>query len=124
MMPDRVSRAADLSPQRDVLLTSMRWAVQTTSVNEALPTATSAGLYSLFRTRAQAHWFAQHFPEHCTDGNGVCGTDQHALWSNVRALVPDLKERNTLGLEQVQPDGVVFDLIEYAAERVAKPIEG
>lgn len=93
-------------------------------IHDALPTATSAGLYSLFRTRAQAHWLAQHFPEHCADGNGVCGTDQHALWSNVRALVPELKERNTLGLEQDQPDGVVFDLIEYAAERVAKPIEG
>ena len=93
-------------------------------IHDTLPTATSAGLYSLFRTRAQAHWLAQHFPEHCADGNGVCGTDQAALWSNLRALVPELKERNALGLEQEQPDGVVFDLIEYAAERVAKPIEG
>lgn len=91
---------------------------------DTLPPATSDGLYSLFRTKAQAHWFAQRFPEHCDDGNGICGTDRPALWSNVRALVPELKERHSLGLEPTQSDGVVFDLIEYAAKRVAKPIEG
>lgn len=92
--------------------------------HDKLPPATGAGLYSLFRTKARGHWLAQHFPEHCDDGNGICGTDHHALWSNVRALVPELKERSSLGIEPTQSDGVVFDLIEYAAERVAKPIEG
>lgn len=92
--------------------------------HDKLPAATAAGLYSLFRTKAQSNWFAQHFPEYCDDGNGVCGTDQRGLWTNLRALVPDLKERDSFGLEPTQPDGVVFDLIEYAAERVAKPIQG
>lgn len=93
-------------------------------IYDKLPTATSGGLYSLFQTRAQSHWLAQRFPEHCDDGNGVCGTDYHALWSNVRALVPAMTEHNSLGSEPTQPDEVVFDLIEYAAGRVAKPIEG
>lgn len=93
-------------------------------LNDKLPEATADGLYSLFRTKAQAHWFAQRFPQHCDDGNGVCGTDQGALWSNVRALVPQLKEDGPFGLQVTQTDEVVFDLIEYAAARVAKPIQG
>ncbi|WGM22878.1 hypothetical protein QEH68_22395 (plasmid) [Paenarthrobacter sp. OM7] len=93
-------------------------------LHDKLPQATAGGLYSLFKTKAHAHWLAQHFPEHCDDGNGVCGTDLGALWSNVRALVPQLREETPYGLELTQEDGVVFDLIEYAAERVAKPVQG
>ena len=89
-----------------------------------LPKATADGLYSLFKSKAQAHWFAEYFPEHCADGNTISGTDYDALWSNVRAVIPAFKENSYFGLPEPQPDEVLFDLVEYAAARIAKPIQG
>lgn len=96
----------------------------TPRVHEQLPAATSAGLLSLFMTKIEKNWFADQFPEQCEDGNGVCGTDGGALWNNVRALVPRLEEGQYGGFLYEQPDDVTFDLIEYAARRLAKPENG
>ncbi|MDV8148941.1 hypothetical protein [Arthrobacter sp. B10-11] len=92
--------------------------------HDVLPKATAEGLFSLFRSKAQAHWLAQHFPEHCVDGNAISGTDQSALWSNVRAVIPELKEDSLFGVREQQSDDVLFDLMEYAAARIAKPVQG
>ncbi|WP_307279561.1 hypothetical protein [Arthrobacter sp. W4I7] len=93
-------------------------------INDNLPEATSQGLYELFKSKADSNWFAHHFPEQCEDGNGVVDTNRGGLWSNVRALVPELKEANNWGITPTQPDGAIFDLMEYAAEKVSKPIQG
>lgn len=93
-------------------------------IKDDLPEHTSEGLYGLFQSKADSHWFASYFPEQCQDGNGVVGTNQGGLWGNVRALIPELKESDKWGITPTQPDGAIFDLIEYAAERVSKPIRG
>jgi hypothetical protein len=93
-------------------------------IHDDLPEHTSMGLYGLFQSKADSHWFASHFPEECQDGNGVIGTNRAGLWSNVRALVPELKESDNWGITPTQPDGAIFDLIEYAADRVSKPTQG
>lgn len=76
---------------------------------------------SLVTTKAGSDWFASEFPEQCIDGNGVCGTDGTALWHNVAAVIPHLN-RGIWGYLDEQTDEGVFDLIEYAANKVAKPI--
>lgn len=91
--------------------------------HDNLPEHTSRGLYGLFKSKADAHWFAHQFPEQCEDGNGVVGTNFGALWGNIRALIPQLEEEKW-GTSPTQPDGAVFDLIEYAADRAAKPVQG
>lgn len=93
-------------------------------IREQLSEATSKGLQSLFETKAQANWLANEFPEHCADGNGVSGTDVVALWNNLGALLPDLRRDPWGNLSPTQTDEVLFDLIEYAANKIAKPIQG
>jgi hypothetical protein len=93
-------------------------------IHEQLPEATARGLQSLFETKVQANWLANEFPEHCADGNGVSGTEVVALWNNVGALLPQLRKDDWGSLSPTQTDEVLFDLIEYAANRVAKPIQG
>lgn len=93
------------------------------SIHDNLPQPTSRGLYELFKSKADNHWFANHFPEQCQDGKGVAGTNFSGLWGNVRALVPQLEEEKW-GVSPIQPDGAVFDLMEYAAGKLAMPIQG
>jgi hypothetical protein len=92
-------------------------------INDSLPEPTSRGLFELFKSKVDSHWFAERFPEQCEDGNGVVGTNFGGLWSNVRALVPELEEERW-GSPPVQPDGAILDLMEYAAHRVSKPVSG
>lgn len=91
--------------------------------HDYLPEATSEGLFALFKQKVRAHWFAQDFPEQCEDGHGVVGTNAPALWANVRAVIPGLIP-SRFGIEGQQADEVLFDLLEYAAQRVAKPVPG
>lgn len=92
-------------------------------IHDNLPEPTSLGLYELFKSKADSHWFANPFPEQCQDGKGIAGTNLGGLWSNVRALVPQLKEEKW-GVSPIQPDGAIFDLMEYAAGKLSKPIQG
>ncbi|WP_258803511.1 hypothetical protein [Pseudarthrobacter sp. NS4] len=92
-------------------------------IHDNLPEPTSRGLYELFKSKADGHWFANHFPEQCQDGKGVAGTNFSGLWGNVRALVPQLEEEKW-GVSPIQPDGAVFDLMEYAASKLSKPVQG
>lgn len=92
------------------------------AVNDALPAATSRGVLGLIGTKVTANWFARVFPERCPDGQGVCGTDVGALSANLQALVPGAPWP-LLYPDASVTDEVVFDLVEYAAARVAEPVE-
>lgn len=92
-------------------------------VNSALPAATALGLLSLVQTRLDQNWFAESFPDPCGDGNGVAGTDVGGLRLNLQALVPGTPWPLT-DVDSSTSDEVVFDVIEYAAARVARPENG
>ncbi|WP_052748284.1 hypothetical protein [Cellulomonas sp. FA1] len=93
-----------------------------TAINDALPVATSRGLLGLLDTRITANWFARVFPERCPDGQGICDTDLGALSANLQALVPGAPWP-LLHPDAYATDEVVFDLVEYAAARVAEPVD-
>lgn len=86
---------------------------------EVLPLTAKDGLISLFMNKLEANWFAASFPENCHDGNGVTGTNTHAVIANVRAVVPSF-EWPPRGARAVE-DETVFDLIEYASDHVQLP---
>ncbi|UZN02867.1 hypothetical protein [Cellulomonas sp. S1-8] len=92
------------------------------AINDALPAATLRGLLGLLNTKITANWFARVFPERCPDGQGVCDTDLGALSANLQALVPGAPWP-LLHPDAAATDEVVFDLVEYAAARVAEPVE-
>lgn len=96
----------------------------TPRVHEKLSVRTSKGLLSLFTNKIETNWFAERFPEHCEDGNGICGTSGRALWLDVEAHVPKMALTDGYygGLfSYEQTDEVTFDLMEYAAHRLSKP---
>ncbi|MBL3686180.1 hypothetical protein D3248_04320 [Leucobacter zeae] len=86
---------------------------------DELPDATRRGLLNLVQSKIDGDWFAQRFPEQCLDGNGVCGTNVEALTVDLQALIPEL------GYPLLTSDGsadeAVFDLLEYAAQRLSLP---
>lgn len=91
---------------------------------ESLSPDTADALHGLFSDTAVRNGFAHKFPEYCHDGRGIVGTDHAALWRNIRGLVPDLELGDYGRPDPIQPEEVVFDLIEYAATRMAKASEG
>jgi hypothetical protein len=58
---------------------------------------------------------ARQFPEHCSDGNGICGTDYRRATTVMKAHIADLEWPS----DEDASDGVIFDLIEFVASRVA-----
>lgn len=92
------------------------------AINDALPSATSRGLLGLVDAKITANWFARAFPERCPDGQGICDTDRGALSVNLQALVPGAPWP-LLHPEAATTDEVVFDIVEYAAARVAEPVD-
>lgn len=84
---------------------------------DALPTATAQGLLNLVQSKIDAEWFAHRFPDQCPDGNGISGTNVQALQIDMQALIP------TLSYPLLTSDGYkdedIFDLLEYAAQRLA-----
>lgn len=83
---------------------------------DTLAEATRRGLINLVQSKIDADWFAQRFPEQCPDGNGVCGTNVQALTVDLQALVPELSY--PLLTSDGYDDEAVFDLLEYAAQRI------
>lgn len=84
---------------------------------DVLPEHTARGLLNLVQSKIDSDWFAQRFPDQCPDGNGVAGTNIQSLRLDLQALIPDL-DYPLLATSNV-PDEAVFDLIEYAAQRIA-----
>lgn len=80
------------------------------------------GLVALVDQRINSDWLAKEFPEQCPDGSGICGTDRRNLFDLMEALIPSLgswpPDRDT-----VPSDEVVFDLIDFVAQRIAEPIQ-
>src|SRR5665647_688695 len=78
------------------------------------------GLAAVLEQYIDSDWLAKVFPDQCPDGNGVCGTDRRNLFDLLGALVPDLGEW-PLNRHTVPPEDVVFDLVDFVAQRVAQP---
>lgn len=89
---------------------------------DQLPQATARGLLNLVQTKLEANWFAKRFPEQCYDGRGVVGTVFQSIRVDIQALIPDIAFP-LLGNDDLA-DETIFDLVEYAAQRVAEPSEG
>ncbi|ARK03866.1 hypothetical protein B8281_03080 [Cellulosimicrobium sp. TH-20] len=92
------------------------------AIHDVLPTATSRGLLGLLDAKIKANWLARGFPERCPDGQGICDTDLGVLSANLQALVPGAPWP-LLHPDVSATDEVVFDLVEYAAVRVAEPVD-
>lgn len=96
----------------------------TPRIHEQLSERTSKGLLSLFINKIETNWFAERFPEHCEDGNGICGTNGRGVWMDVEAHVPSMALTGGYyggSFSYEQTDEVTFDLIEYAASRLSEP---
>jgi hypothetical protein len=75
---------------------------------------------ALIEQRMDSHWLAKGFPDQCPDGNGVCGTDRRNLFDLMEALIPALGSWPP-DRDAVPSEDVVFDLIDFVAQRVAEP---
>jgi hypothetical protein len=80
------------------------------------------GVLALVNNKINSNFLAQQFPDPCPDGAGVVGTQTTNLVGMMEALIP--------GFEwPPQPYGVpkthvALDLIDFVAQRVAKPRPG
>lgn len=86
-------------------------------VFEILPLPTKRGIVAVLTGSLNRNMLAHQFPEYCSDGNTICGTDLRHAKRTMEALVSDLEWPPG---EDVS-DGVLFDLIEFFASRVATP---
>ncbi|MBT0993903.1 hypothetical protein KIN34_06335 [Cellulomonas sp. DKR-3] len=91
------------------------------AIHDTLPATASRGLLSLLDTKINANWLAKEFPERCPDGHGTYDTDVAALAANLQALVPGAPWP-LLHPDAAVGDETVFDVVEYAAARVAEPV--
>ncbi|MDO9455222.1 hypothetical protein [Nocardioides sp.] len=83
-----------------------------------VPDSTWRGLHSLVNVKLDADWFAEAFPEPCPDGRGTIGTNRTNFFDTVQALVPSLPWPAP---KEAPATATIFDLIEFAAQRVSKP---
>lgn len=73
-------------------------------------------------SKINANWLAKEFPELCPDGNGVAGTNTNNLYSTLEALVPGVEWRPS---DEEPPDvSTALDLVDFIAQRIAKPVDG
>ncbi len=86
-------------------------------VHENLPDATKRGIAAALMGALTQNMLAQLFPEYCPDGNAICGTDIWRATNTMQALIPELEWPPN----ESTSDGVLFDLIEFFATRVAAP---
>jgi hypothetical protein len=86
---------------------------------DSLSDNTRNGLYAYVGTCINKGWLAEEFPEHCKDGNQVCGTEINGLGTLIQAFIPgvDWPLWNGTGLSDAQH----FDLVEFAAQRISRP---
>lgn len=89
--------------------------------HEVLAEPTAEGLKALIARRIQGDCLAKAFPSYCPDGNGITGTNQYDIGPDLSALVPGVAW--PLWQDAVS-DETLFDVLEYAGQRVAKPSNG
>lgn len=89
--------------------------------HEKLPEVTAEGLKALVKRRIDGDWLAREFPSFCSDGNGITGTNPHDIGPDLAALVPGVDWPLWQG--EVS-DEMLFDVVEYVGQRIAKPTEG
>lgn len=83
--------------------------------------AVREGILTLIRTRASDGSFGLSFPDNCPDGEGVIGTDIRAMQSTLVAY----RLYNPFEAPFDSPTTFeLLDLIEFAYEKIAKPIQG
>jgi hypothetical protein len=99
-------------------------------LNETIGDPVWRGLFALIQTRINSDAFGYGFPQTCTDGNALCGTDISALWDQARAELPDLVvkdewiERWPPSPHALPPTIAILDLLEFLARAVADPLRG
>lgn len=91
------------------------------ATHELIPENTRNGLLGLIGRRIDSDWLAEEFPAMCGDGNGVAGTNNRALEVDVAALIPTVSWPL---FSAEYDDEELFDLIEYFARRVSRPVQG
>ncbi|YCU41424.1 hypothetical protein ACRYG1_09480 [Mycobacteroides abscessus] len=84
-----------------------------------LSSTTKDALLNFVRSRVEANWLAESFPEHCYDGNGITGSDRDAVVSYLGAVVPQIKW--PLSVNRDASDDAVFDLLEVVAQKISLP---
>jgi hypothetical protein len=89
--------------------------------HEELPAVTAEGLKALVKRRIDGDWLAREFPSFCSDGDGITGTNQYDIGPDLAALVPGVDWPLWQGDVS---DEVLFDVLEYVGQRVAKTSEG
>ena len=80
------------------------------------------GILTIIRTRANDGSFGLAFPDDCPDGEGVTGTDITAMKNTIVAY--RLFNPFERGAEELPTTFEVLDLIEFAYEKIAKPVQG
>lgn len=91
----------------------------TTVHGDRLQEQTFKALRGLVLRLVKSNNFAKSFPVPCHDNKGIVGTDEDGLWDSMRGFIPDLP--GWMKEEWPEDDGVLFDVLEYAAKIVAKP---
>jgi len=86
---------------------------------ESLSEATKAGLLGIVESKLRSNWFAERFPDGCEECPSPTETSQETFRSVLLATIPDLKV--PLSNNRYEPDGVLFDLVEWAARQMSFP---
>jgi hypothetical protein len=79
------------------------------------------GIVALYMRGANSAWFAKDFPEHCEDGEGVCGCDRWALELALKAEIQDLDW--PLRPEVMPPYLAGLDLLQFMFQHASAPRE-
>lgn len=93
----------------------------TAPTHEELPEQTADGLKALVNRRIDGNYLAEEFPTYCSDGSGIDGTNNYDIGPDLTALVPGATW--PLWQEDVS-DETLFDVVEYVAQRLSKPLNG
>ena len=97
-------------------------------VNDEIDQTIWNGILSLIENRINDGSLAHDFPETCSDGNAIAGTDKDSLRRRVRSEIPELCEENSdypppwlASPDVLPPTPAILDYIEFIARHIAEP---
>ncbi len=93
-------------------------------VSETLPSSVRIALFQLIQSKIENNSFGLAFPEQCSDGRGIAGTDERALKINMDAFHVIWPSEYISRDDDEVSDSQIFDLLEYSWEHVATPVAG